>query len=143
MDTDGVRRLCSSALHSAWYRVPKRFAIAFDGSCPTSRKMVEAVARSPLLKELRCDVVMAGNETAIGREHLEWAKTSFSVAGFDVQVAVVAGEPETALSHYLKAHSVDLLVMGAYGHSRIRQPIVGSITTTLLRTSPVPILVLR
>jgi nucleotide-binding universal stress UspA family protein len=34
-------------------------------------------------------------------------------------------------------------VMGAYGHSRIRQLIVGSTTTTLLRTSPVPVLVLR
>ncbi|MBU2284983.1 MAG: universal stress protein, partial [Gammaproteobacteria bacterium] len=37
----------------------------------------------------------------------------------------------------------DLLVMGAYGHSRIRQLIVGSTTTALLRTSPVPVLVLR
>ena len=105
--------------------------------------MVEAVARSPLLKELRCEVVMVGDETAIEREHLEWAKTSLSGAGLDVQVAVVAGEPETVLPHFLKAHSVDLLVIGAYGHSRIRQLIVGSITTTLLRTSPVPVLVLR
>lgn len=86
--------------------------------------MVEAVARSPLLEELRCEVVMVGDETAIGREHLEWAKTSLSVAGLDVQVAVAAGEPETVLPHYLKAHSVDLLVIGAYGHSRIRQLIV-------------------
>lgn len=127
---------------SGEYRQPKHFAIAFDGSV-TGRIMVEAVARSPLLKDLRCDVVMVGDETAIGREHLEWAKTNLTVAGFDVRVAVVAGEPEIALPHYLKTHSVDLLVMGAYGHSRIRQLVVGSTTTTLLRTSPVPVLVLR
>jgi nucleotide-binding universal stress UspA family protein len=36
-----------------------------------------------------------------------------------------------------------LLAMGAYGHSRIRQLIVGSTTTTLLRTSAVPVLILR
>lgn len=48
-----------------------------------------------------------------------------------------------ALPHYLTAHSVDLLVMEYYGHSRIRQLIIGSTTTTLLRTSPVPVLVLR
>jgi nucleotide-binding universal stress UspA family protein len=34
-------------------------------------------------------------------------------------------------------------VMGAYGHSRIRQFIVGSTTTTLLRSSDVPVLILR
>jgi nucleotide-binding universal stress UspA family protein len=33
--------------------------------------------------------------------------------------------------------------MGAYGHSRIREFIVGSTTTTLLRLSPVPVMVLR
>ena len=54
-----------------------------------------------------------------------------------------AGNPETALPNYIKVYSADLLVMGAYGHSRIRQFIVGSTTTTLLRTSTVPVLVLR
>ena len=36
-----------------------------------------------------------------------------------------------------------LLVMGAYGHSRIRQLIVGRIAPTLLRSMDVPVLVLR
>ena len=35
------------------------------------------------------------------------------------------------------------MVMGAYGHSRIRHLVVGSTTTTLLRLSPCPVLVLR
>lgn len=43
----------------------------------------------------------------------------------------------------IKAHGASLLVMGAYGHSRIRQLIVGSTTTTLLRLSEVPVLILR
>ena len=36
-----------------------------------------------------------------------------------------------------------LLVMGAYGHSRLRHLVVGSTTTTLLRWSEVPVLILR
>ncbi len=36
-----------------------------------------------------------------------------------------------------------LEVMRAYGHSRIRQLIVGSTTTTLLRPREVPVLILR
>ena len=41
------------------------------------------------------------------------------------------------------AASADLLVMGAYGHSRLRQLIFGSTTSTLLRLSDVPVLILR
>ena len=124
------------------YGEPKRFVIAFDGS-PTGRKMVETVAGSPLLRGLRCDVVMAGESTTEVQSQLAWARTSLLAAGFDVQASVEAGEPEAALPNYIKVFSVDLLVMGAYGHSRIRQLIVGSTTTSLLRTSPVPVLVLR
>ena len=60
-----------------------------------------------------------------------------------MRTSIEGGEPELALQNYMKVYEVDLLVMGAYGHSRIRQLIVGSTTTTLLRTSLVPVLVLR
>jgi nucleotide-binding universal stress UspA family protein len=132
---------CPILVAAADYREPKRFVIAFDGS-PTGRKIVETVAGSPLLKGLRCDVVMAGDTTAEVQSQLAWARTRLLAAGFDAQTSAEAGEPETALPNYLKACSADLLVMSAYGHSRIRQLIVGSTTTTLLRTSPVPVLVL-
>lgn len=42
-----------------------------------------------------------------------------------------------------KAQGAALLVMGAYGHSRLRHLVVGSTTTTLLRWSEVPVLVWR
>ncbi|HBO13625.1 MAG TPA: universal stress protein UspA, partial [Halieaceae bacterium] len=35
------------------------------------------------------------------------------------------------------------LVMGAYGHSRIRQFLVGSTTTTMLKTAHKPLVILR
>ena len=40
-------------------------------------------------------------------------------------------------------HAIDLIVMGAYGHSRIRSLILGSTTTQVLRTCQVPVLLLR
>jgi nucleotide-binding universal stress UspA family protein len=33
--------------------------------------------------------------------------------------------------------------MGAYGHSRLRALFIGSTTTEMLRTSPVPVLLFR
>jgi len=124
------------------FRVPERFVIAFDGSA-TGRTMVQAVARSPLLAGLRCDLVMATEDSAVAPEPRLWARSTLERAGFDVQSVLAAGEPEVVLLDYVRKESIDLLVMGAYGHSRIRQLIVGSTTTTLLRTSPEPVLVLR
>ena len=124
------------------FRHPERFMIAFDGSA-TGRKMVQMVARSPLLTGLRCDLVMAAEDSAAKQEHVLWGRTILEQAGFSVRTVLAAGEPEVVVLDHVTKESLDLLVMGAYGHSRIRQLIVGSTTTSLLRTSPVPVLILR
>ena len=47
------------------------------------------------------------------------------------------------LLNILEDNDIDLLVMGAYGHSRIRQFLVGSNTAKMVRMSDIPILLLR
>jgi nucleotide-binding universal stress UspA family protein len=121
---------------------PQRFVIAFDGS-PTARKTVETVARSPMLVGLPVRVVMAGGEAVPARRQLDEVAQVLVAAGFRAEAEWVPGEPEDALPPLLKAQGAALLVMGAYGHSRIRQLIVGSTTTTLLRLSELPVLILR
>jgi nucleotide-binding universal stress UspA family protein len=64
-------------------------------------------------------------------------------AGHQAEGAIRAGEVDEALQAYEKEHSIDLLVMGAYGHSRIRHLLVGSTTTAMLRGSRIPVLILR
>lgn len=121
---------------------PTRVFIAFDGS-PTSRTTVDTVARSPMLKGLPVVVAMAGEDTAQAQRQLEDAWQSLVSAGFEASMALLTGEPEDVLPTFVKAQGASLLVMGAYGHSRIRQLLVGSTTTTLLRLSDVPVLILR
>jgi nucleotide-binding universal stress UspA family protein len=124
------------------FSAPQRFVMAFDGSA-TARKTVETVARSPMLAGLPVLVAMAGVETTLARRQLDEARQSLAAAGFDAETALLPGEPEDVLPALVKAQGAALLVMGAYGHSRIRQLIVGSTTTTLLRLSDVPVLILR
>ena len=64
-------------------------------------------------------------------------------SGFVVHAEIRQGEVEMALHAYQAEHAIVLLVMGAYGHSRIRQFLVGSTTTTMLRTATMPVLLLR
>src|SRR5690606_33878977 len=109
------------------YTQPSHFAIAFDGS-PTGCKMVERVAASPLLQTLPCHIINAGNPNSSGAQQLEWARTTLTDAGFTVSATQQPGDAETVLHNAITAQHVDLLVMGAYGHSRIREFIVGSTT---------------
>jgi nucleotide-binding universal stress UspA family protein len=124
------------------FEAPQRFVIAFDGSA-TSRKTIETVARSPLLAGLPALLVTVGSESNLLRQQLEAAQQLLQTAGFSVATRILPGDPENALPPLLEQQGATLLVMGAYGHSRIRQFVVGSTTSMLLRLSRVPVLILR
>lgn len=124
------------------FHAPQSFVVAYDGSA-TAHRAVQAVARSPLLRGMPALLAMAGEPTAQARQYLDEAQELLAAAGFQVGTQIVPGAPEEALPALMEARSDALLVLGAYGHSRIRQLIVGSTTTALLRLCSVPVLVLR
>lgn len=121
------------------FRPIERVLIAFDGSA-TAQASVERICASPLLPGLECHVLqVAGSDP----KPLERALEQLYEAGFAPQPHVLPGDAETVIAEQIEALGIDLLVMGAYGHSRIRNLIVGSTTTQLLRTCRVPVLLLR
>jgi nucleotide-binding universal stress UspA family protein len=123
------------------FTAPKKFLIAFDGSA-TTRRCVEIICASPLFKGVACDLLMVGDSRS-EPEGLEWAREQLSDAGFAVDAHVVAGTADAVIARHVQEKAIDLIVMGAYGHSRIRSLILGSTTTQILRTCPVPVLLLR
>lgn len=126
----------------AAFVAPSHFVIAIDGSV-TAHKMVEMVARSPLLAGMPATLVMADRDSPEARAQLGAAEAVLRAAGFAVNAVVREGEAEEVLPDVIAQADASLLVMGAYGHSRVRQLIVGSTTTTVLRLSAVPVLILR
>lgn len=124
------------------FRTPKRVMIAFDGS-KTTRKGIEMIAESPLFKGIGCHVVMIGADDSSLRTQCDWALDTLNNAGIEAHGAIRTGEVEAALHTYQHEHDIDLLVMGAYGHTRIRHLLVGSITTAMLRSADIPLLLLR
>jgi len=122
--------------------LPQRVMLAFDGS-PTARKALEMVAASPLFRGLPCHLVMVGTATATARADLARARQVLEMAGFDAPTALLPGEPEEVLNRYRQEHGIEMMIMGAYGHSRIRHLLVGSTTTAMLRQAAIPLLMLR
>ncbi|MBF7053014.1 universal stress protein [Halomonas sp. KAO] len=124
------------------FRRPEKVLLAFDGS-KTTRKGVEMLARSPLFDGVPVHVMIVGAETGDNRSQLEWALKTLGDAGHEAEGAIRAGEVEATLRAYQEEQEIDLLVMGAYGHSRIRHLLVGSTTTAMLRNARGPVLLLR
>ena len=124
------------------FKAPDRFMIAYDAS-ETAKKAVDMVAGSPLLKGIPCTLLMVGADTNASHEQLKEATAKLEKAGFIVDPQLKAGEVDKVIDQTVTELKIDLLVMGAYGHSRIRQFLVGSTTTKLLQYSRIPVLLLR
>lgn len=124
------------------FKAPASAMLAFDASA-TSRKGVEMLVASPLLKGMPIHLVTVSSDTHEARAALDAARDKLAAAGFEVHVAILEGEVEARLRGYQAEHAIELLVMGAYGHSRIRQFFVGSTTTNMLRSATTPLLLLR
>lgn len=124
------------------FKRPEKVMMAFDGS-KTMCRAVELLAASPLVRNLPVHVVMVGAESKENRSQLDWAIQLLREAGHDSCGAILGGDVETSLRAYKEEQGIGLLVMGAYGHSRIRHLLVGSTTTEMLRQASVPVLLLR
>tara|TARA_R110002110_G_scaffold228861_3_gene444273 strand:+ start:3204 stop:4058 length:855 start_codon:yes stop_codon:yes gene_type:complete len=120
----------------------ERFLIAFDGG-PSSRKAVDYVAASPLFAGLSCRLLTVGSDTPETRDRLAQATATLEAAGLDVSAEIVQGPPDLLIASEVETGGIGLLVMGAYGHSRIRRLIIGSTTAEMIRLCKIPVMLFR
>ncbi|MFH1805974.1 MAG: universal stress protein [Pseudomonadota bacterium] len=124
------------------FKPMQKFLIAFDGGA-SAMKAVNHIAQGHLFKGLPCSLLSVGSETASLRDRLDEAAATLRKAGYEVDSMIVPGEPETVIVEKIESDGIDLLVMGAYGHSRIRNLIIGSTTTEMVRSCHVPVMMFR
>jgi nucleotide-binding universal stress UspA family protein len=120
----------------------ENFLIAFDGG-PSSMKAVDHVARSPLFEGLSCRLLMVGQNTPESQKRLQDAGSILQAGGYSVGADIVPGQPDAVIARTVESEGIDLLVMGAYGHSRIRSLVIGSTTTEMIRSCKVPVMLFR
>ncbi|MHB1307361.1 MAG: universal stress protein [Limisphaerales bacterium] len=120
----------------------ERFLIAYDGG-PSVTRAIDFVLASPLLQGLDVHLLRAGQVDDNARWYLEEAAARLRQGGYRVASHAVAGAPESVIADVIQRERIQLLVMGAYGHSPIRAFILGSTTTNMVRTSPVSVLMFR
>ena len=125
------------------YTEPRSAMLAFDGS-KTAFRSIELLAGTPVFQGMPFHLVMVGPDTDDKREQLRRAREILETQQLEVTEATRQGsDVEQTLHAYQEEHDIDILVMGAYGHSRIRQFLVGSTTTRMLETAKKPLVILR
>ncbi len=121
-----------------------RVLLAFDGS-KSCHKALQYLVESPAFRGLELHVVIvaprAGEESALAT--LREAESALTAAGQSPTCQMLHGVPEDEIAAYVAAHGINCLIMGAYGHSRIRHLVIGSTTTAMMRQCRVPVLLFR
>lgn len=125
-----------------YVKQPERLMLAYDGS-EASSKALEMIASSPLYRNMVCHVVHVSNNQSSAQPLLAGAVAALANAGITVIEALIQGDVVQALTDYQKEHQIDLTVMGAFGHTRLRELIFGSLTVNMMTGSTVPLLLLR
>jgi nucleotide-binding universal stress UspA family protein len=61
----------------------------------------------------------------------------------DCAIITLSGKEPDEIIKFIREGAVELMVMGAYGHNRLRELFLGSTTSHVIRKSPVPVLLTR
>ncbi len=120
----------------------QRFLVAFDGG-PSVMKAINHIANGKLFAGLQGHLVTAGRDTPETRGKLEAAANVLRSAGYTIHTHIEDGEPEKVIAGHAEADHIDLLIMGAYGHSRIRSLFIGSTTAEMVRSVRRPVMLFR
>lgn len=129
---------------SRQFKPIERLLLAYDGS-KSCHNLLQFLVESPAFKSLELHIVTVaktpGDKRAIA--HLNEAEQKAKAAGFNPMRQLLQGEPEKVIASYIEDNDICLLLMGAYGHSRIRHLVIGSTTAQMLRSSHIPVLLFR
>jgi len=124
------------------FREIKSMAVAYDGSAP-AHKALKLAAELSKQTAWPLSVVMVTADRASEENISKKAEALLSDFKTDSTATILKGKEDKALLQFIREGTVELLVMGAYGHNRLRELLVGSTTSSVIRKSTIPVLLTR
>ena len=116
-------------------------AVAWDNSRAAARAIADAIPVLQRAKSVRVATIV--NEKAIGADpepgEILTYLAAHGVGAVHDRIEAAGRDAGTALATYVRQHSAKLLVMGGYGHSRMREIALGGVTKAMLTHPPVPV----
>lgn len=114
--------------------------VSWDGSAKSARAVGDAL---PLLQDAtEVEIVSISGDTK--HKELDGAGLARHLSRHCKKVSIIQlpasnGDVAEALSNHARNIRADLIVMGAYGHSRLHQMVWGGVTSAMIYNPPVPV----
>ena len=118
----------------------RRFLVAYDGSVHAKKALQMAAALAETWG-VPFDVLVVG-ETGIEGRFSE-ARSYLEAHEVEAEYISRTGDPSESIVAVAAEHAADLVVMGAYGHTKVRELVVGSTTDYAIHHAPCPVLLTR
>jgi nucleotide-binding universal stress UspA family protein len=141
---EAVTRLCNKSLLivDKEFVAPAKMLMAYDGSLNANRALAIA---GFMAKKLQIPIALltVTDQPEHGRNILSEAERYLQPYDVELSSEIASGAPDEVIVGYAEQNECDLIAMGAYGHSRIREAILGSHTEQIIRKSKVPVLLAK
>ncbi len=116
--------------------------IAYDGSEPAKKALILSLEIStqatwPLT------VIIINADTKKADKLCTEAEGLANKYSADCETIILQGRESEEILKFIREGSVELMVMGAYGHNRLRELFLGSTTSKVIRKSSIPVLLTR
>jgi nucleotide-binding universal stress UspA family protein len=117
--------------------------LAYDGSQRASAAMHAAAEMASAL-HLPLTVLHVGRDDAAnGAKPVDEARRYLQSYDVEVHAETLVGHAPERIVEFIRERAHDLLFIGAYGHSRIIEMVLGSTTEYVLRNTPCPVFLAR
>lgn len=122
--------------------------LAYDGS-PPAKNALKLAAEISKQTAWPLSIIMITDDhhqSADLTDRIETFLKSFeedSGCKIDSDTITLSGKEDREILRFIQDGSIELMVMGAYGHNRLRELILGSTTSYIIRKSTIPVLLTR
>jgi nucleotide-binding universal stress UspA family protein len=120
----------------------KRILIAWDGGRAASRAVADAMPLLKAAEEVRILTIVDDKPATVGAQ-TDALRRHLAAHGIEAQAEEHTADGRGAgdvLEQVATERGFDLLVMGAFGHSRVREFLLGGATQHILTAPPIPVL---
>ncbi|MFQ5825244.1 MAG: universal stress protein [bacterium] len=141
---EAVVRQCKKPILIATKNFKKisKILVAYDGSDNANKALQLAGFFATKLKAPIALLNVNDNEQ-LRNKFLHEANSYLEPYEISTELIGISGSPEKEIVKVAEENDCDLIIMGSFGHSRIRGAILGSTTEQVMRNSKIPVLLVK
>ena len=124
------------------FREIESMALAYDGSAPAENALKLAAELAEKAK-WPLTLVTITDDSEAGNQLISKADVFLEPYQIDTDYVILKGREDREILKFINEGSVELMIMGAFGKGRVKELLLGSTTSFIIRKSPIPVLLTR